>query len=72
MDGPQNPCRDFWRGRRVLLVGNTGFKGGWLSLWLHRMGAEVGGLSLPPPTEPSLFALAGLARPDPNDVRRHS
>ena len=61
MDGPQNPRRDFWRGRRVLLVGNTGFKGAWLSLWLHRMGAEVAGLSLPPPTEPSLFALAGLA-----------
>ncbi len=61
MDEPQNPCRDFWFGRRVLLVGNTGFKGAWLSLWLHRMGAEIGGLSLPPPTDPSLFALAGLA-----------
>ncbi|HTI82947.1 MAG TPA: CDP-glucose 4,6-dehydratase [Acetobacteraceae bacterium] len=55
-----NPRRDFWRGRRVLVVGHTGFKGGWLSLWLHRMGASVTGLSLPPPTEPSLFALAGL------------
>jgi CDP-glucose 4,6-dehydratase len=44
----------------VLLVGHTGFKGGWLGLWLHRLGAEVGGLSLPPPTEPSLFALAQL------------
>ena len=61
MDEPQNPCRDFWFGRRVLLVGNTGFKGAWLSLWLHRMGAEIGGLSLPPPTDPSLFALTGLA-----------
>jgi CDP-glucose 4,6-dehydratase len=55
-----NPRRDFWRGRRVLVVGHTGFKGSWLSLWLHRMGASVTGLSLPPPTEPSLFALAGL------------
>jgi CDP-glucose 4,6-dehydratase len=55
-----NPRGDFWRGRRVLVVGHTGFKGGWLSLWLHSMGASVTGLSLPPPTEPSLFALAGL------------
>ena len=35
MDGPQNPRRDFWCGRCVLLVGKTGFKGAWLSLWLH-------------------------------------
>ncbi len=55
-----NPRRDFWHGRRVLVIGHTGFKGSWLSVWLHRMGASVAGLSLPPPTEPSLFALAGL------------
>ena len=60
MEALLNPRRDFWGGRRVLVVGHTGFKGGWLSLWLHRMGASVTGLSLPPPTEPSLFALAGL------------
>jgi len=56
------PCRNFWRGRRVLVLGNTGFKGSWLSLWLYRLGARVCGLSLAPPTEPSLFALAGLHR----------
>lgn len=56
------PNRAFWDSRRVLVVGNTGFKGAWLSLWLHRMGASVSGLSLPPPTEPSLFHLAGLER----------
>src|SRR5829696_10222358 len=49
---------DFWAGRRVLVTGHTGFKGGWLSLWLQRLGAEVTGFSAPPPTEPSLFALA--------------
>jgi CDP-glucose 4,6-dehydratase len=60
MEGLVNPNREFWRGRRVLVLGHTGFKGSWLSLWLRRMGADVSGLSLPPPTEPSLFALAGL------------
>jgi CDP-glucose 4,6-dehydratase len=59
--GTASPNREFWNGRRVLVVGNTGFKGSWLSLWLHRLGARVSGLSLPPPTEPSLFALAGLS-----------
>jgi CDP-glucose 4,6-dehydratase len=47
-----------WAGRRVLVTGHTGFKGAWLALWLHRLGAEVTGLALAPPTEPSLFALA--------------
>ena len=50
----------FWRGRRVLLTGNTGFKGSWMSLWLLEMGAAVTGLALEPPTSPSLYALAGL------------
>ncbi len=44
------------RGRRVFLTGHTGFKGSWLALWLHRLGAEVYGYSLPPPTEPSNYA----------------
>ena len=44
-----------WNGRRVLVTGHTGFKGGWLSLWLHRMGAKVTGFALPPPTTPSFF-----------------
>jgi CDP-glucose 4,6-dehydratase len=38
----------FWRGKRVLLTGHTGFKGGWTALWLHRLGAEVTGISLAP------------------------
>ncbi len=51
----------FWRGRRVLLTGHTGFKGSWLALWLQRLGAEVTGFALAP-TEPALFELAGVAR----------
>ena len=46
---------DFWRGKRVLLTGHTGFKGSWLSLWLQSMGVELHGLALAPPTTPSLF-----------------
>ena len=54
------PDPGFWRGKRVLVTGHTGFKGGWLALWLHRMGASVTGISLPPNTAPALFELAGI------------
>lgn len=50
----------FWRGRKILLTGHSGFKGAWLSLWLGLLQAEVIGYSLPPPTVPSLFELARL------------
>lgn len=56
------PRPDFWRGKRVLLTGHSGFKGSWLALWLERLGAELTGISLPPATEPSLFALNGGER----------
>lgn len=49
---------EFWRGKRVLLTGHTGFKGSWLSLWLQSMGAQVVGFALAPPTKPSLFEVA--------------
>lgn len=52
----------FWHGKRVFLTGHTGFKGGWLSLWLQQLGAEVSGYALPPPTQPSLFEVASVAR----------
>ena len=52
---------EHWRGRKVLLTGHTGFKGSWLALWLHRLGAEVTGVALPPPSEPSLFDQARVA-----------
>jgi CDP-glucose 4,6-dehydratase len=45
----------FWKGKKVFMTGHTGFKGGWLSLWLQEMGAIVKGYSLPAPTSPSLF-----------------
>jgi CDP-glucose 4,6-dehydratase len=48
----------FWRDRRVLLTGHTGFKGAWLALWLQSLGARVSGFSLAVPTEPSLYELA--------------
>jgi len=48
----------FWRGRKVLITGHTGFKGAWLSLWLESLGAEIAGYSLLPPTQPNLFDLA--------------
>lgn len=51
----------FWRGKRVFLTGHTGFKGSWLSLWLTRLGAQVHGYALAPPTNPSLFDTAGIA-----------
>ncbi|MEN3943126.1 CDP-glucose 4,6-dehydratase [Prosthecobacter sp. SYSU 5D2] len=44
-----------YRNKKVLVTGHTGFKGGWLSLWLHQLGAEVSGFSLPPPAEDTLF-----------------
>jgi CDP-glucose 4,6-dehydratase len=50
--------RNFWRDRRVLVTGHTGFKGSWLCLWLHAAGARVAGYALPPPTRPSLYELA--------------
>jgi CDP-glucose 4,6-dehydratase len=53
-------ARAFWHGKRVLLTGHTGFKGSWLTLWLHRLGAKVTGIALPPATMPNLYSEAGL------------
>lgn len=58
--------RAFWRGRRVFVTGHTGFKGSWLLLLLRELGAEVHGFALPPPIDPSMFALLGL-----EDACRH-
>ena len=51
---------EFWKGRRVLLTGHTGFKGSWLALWLIEMGAQVTGVGLDPDTNPNLFDQLGL------------
>ncbi len=54
-----NPA--FWRGKRIFLTGHTGFKGGWLSLLLSEMGADVYGYALPPSSDPSFYRVAGVA-----------
>jgi CDP-glucose 4,6-dehydratase len=53
---------DFYYGKRVFLTGHTGFKGGWLALWLANIGAEIHGYALEPPTEPNFFAVCGLQK----------
>lgn len=52
------PSAAFWAGRRVFMTGHTGFKGAWLSMWLHKLGAELSGYALAPSTQPSLFEAA--------------
>lgn len=59
---PRGINRDFWNNRRVFLTGHTGFMGGWLALWLTRLGAKVHGYALPPPTDPCFFEAADLGR----------
>lgn len=51
----------FWKDRRVLVTGHTGFKGSWMTLWLQHLGARVTGYALEAPTRPSLFELADVA-----------
>jgi CDP-glucose 4,6-dehydratase len=55
------PDRSFWHGRCVFMTGHTGFKGGWLSLWLNSLGANVTGYALDPPTQPNIFEQTGVA-----------
>src|SRR5574344_1463917 len=51
---------NFYKGKRVLVTGHTGFKGSWLSIWLHELGAEVVGVALDPFTERDNFVLSGI------------
>ncbi|MBU6418400.1 MAG: CDP-glucose 4,6-dehydratase [Proteobacteria bacterium] len=51
------PSTDFWSGKRIFITGHTGFKGGWLALWLSKLGAVVHGYALPPDTDPNFFTL---------------
>ena len=64
---------EFWTGKKVFLTGHTGFKGSWLSIWLHELGAEVTGFALLPPSSPNLFELAnvesGMSRSIIGDIR---
>jgi CDP-glucose 4,6-dehydratase len=52
--------KDFWKGKKVLITGHTGFKGSWLCMLLNNMGAEISGYALKPPTNPSLFELCNI------------
>ncbi|MEI8011090.1 MAG: CDP-glucose 4,6-dehydratase [Candidatus Omnitrophota bacterium] len=56
-----NPLQRVFKGRRILVTGDTGFKGSWLSLWLHALGAEVTGLALPPENDDAHYHLLGLS-----------
>jgi len=60
-EGALEDLVDPWRGRRVFLTGHTGFKGGWLALWLARRGAQIRGYALDSSTEPNLFTAASVA-----------
>ena len=51
----------FWKNKKVLITGHTGFKGSWLSIWLKDLGAEVVGVSLDPPSSPSLYKMANIS-----------
>jgi CDP-glucose 4,6-dehydratase len=62
MTSGATPDPEFWSGKRILLTGHTGFKGGWLTIWLTRMGADVAGIALPPSAEPNLFGLAEVGK----------
>ena len=59
---------NFWKGKRVLVTGHTGFKGSWLSLWLQSLGAELRGFALAPATNPNLFELANVGQGMVSDI----
>ena len=52
--------RNFFDNKKILITGCTGFKGSWLTIWLHLLGAKLYGLALEPPTKPSLYKEANL------------
>jgi CDP-glucose 4,6-dehydratase len=62
MQDCQNLFNNIYQGRRVLITGHTGFKGSWLALWLQKLGAEIVGYALEPPTQPNLFDICFIDR----------
>ena len=73
ISGPASVDPHFWKGKSVFLTGHTGFKGGWLSLWLSSMGAKITGYALAPNTNPNFFGVAkvedGLNHSHIGDIR---
>ena len=61
--------KEFYKGKRVLVTGHTGFKGSWLSIWLHELGAEVIGVALEPQTEKDNFVLSDIGSKIKADLR---
>ena len=59
----------FYRGKRVLITGHTGFKGSWLAIWLHELGAGVVGVALEPQTKKDNFVLSGIGSKIKADLR---
>ena len=62
-------CNNFYHGKRVLITGHTGFKGSWLAIWLHELGAEVIGVALDPQTEKDNYVLSGIGKKIKADIR---
>ena len=60
---------DFYKGKRVLVTGHTGFKGSWLSIWLHELGAEVVGVALDPYSDKDNYVLTGIGSKIKADIR---
>ena len=58
--GLEYPNREFWSGKKVFITGHTGFKGSWMCILLHELGAEITGYALEPDTEPSLYKLCDI------------
>lgn len=54
--------KEFWKNKKILITGHTGFKGSWLTIWLKRLGAEITGFSKSVPTNPSLFEISGIKK----------